>query len=193
METVENKYMAVSYELYTTNADGVTELVEKAPADHPFQFVSGMGFTLDAFEARVAGLSPGEHFDFVLPKDEAYGDYLEERVLHLDRGMFSVNGHFDKENIYPGNVITLLDEAGNRLQALVMEVGEKEVTLDQNHPLAGCELHFKGTVIETRLATNAEIQAFVNHMSGEGCCCGGDCCGHGGSHAEGHHHGGCCH
>ncbi len=201
METEENKYIAVSYELYTTNGEGITELVEKAPAEHPFQFISGMGFTLDAFEKHVAPLSQGDHFDFVLSKEEAYGDYLEEAVLHLDREMFCVNGHFDKENIYPGNVITLLDEEGNRLQALVLEVGEKEVTIDRNHPLSGCELHFKGKVVASRPATNAEIQSFVNHMSGGGCCCGdGGCCGSDDAHAGHGGHGdgcgckgGCCH
>ena len=35
METTENKYVAVAYELYTTGEDGVTELVEKAPVEHP--------------------------------------------------------------------------------------------------------------------------------------------------------------
>ena len=165
METTENKYVAVAYELYTTGEDGVTELVEKAPVEHPFQFISGMGFTLDAFEQQVAPLNQGDKFDFVLAKEDAYGDYEEARVLHLDRQMFCVNGHFDKENIYPGNVITLLNEDGNHLQ---------------------------GLVVVMRPATNDEIQGFVNRMSGEGCCCdgcGGGCGDHEEGHADGHH---CC-
>lgn len=192
METTENKYVAVAYELYTTGEDGVTELVEKAPVEHPFQFISGMGFTLDAFEQQVAPLNQGDKFDFVLVKEDAYGDYEEKRVLHLDRQMFCVNGHFDKENIYPGNVITLLNEDGNHLQGLVLEVGEKEVTVDMNHPLSGKSLHFKGEVVVMRPATNDEIQGFINRMSGEGCCCdgcGGGCGDHEDGHGDGHH---CC-
>ncbi len=201
METVDNKYIAVAYELYTTGEDGVAELVEKAPAEHPFQFISGMGFALDAFENQVARLAQGDKFDFVLPKADAYGDFVEERVLRLDREMFCINGHFDKDNIYPGNVITLLNEDGNRLQGLVMEVGAEKVTVDMNHPLAGKDLHFKGEVVEMRPATNDEIQGFINRMSGEGCgCegCEGGCGGHGkdreGGHHCGHHHEGdhCC-
>ena len=35
MEKEENKYVAVAYELYTTDENGAAELVEKAPAEHP--------------------------------------------------------------------------------------------------------------------------------------------------------------
>ena len=43
----DNKYVAVSYKLYTKNSEGEVELFEETPAGHPFQFISGMGFTLD--------------------------------------------------------------------------------------------------------------------------------------------------
>ena len=44
-----------------------------------------------------------------------------------------------------------------------------------NHPLAGADLTFVGEVIESRPATNEEIQEIVNMMGG-GCSCGcGDC------------------
>ncbi len=191
MEKEENKYVAVAYELYTTNEEGVAELIEKAPAEHPFQFITGLGFALDSFEQRIAALAQGDEFDFVLPVAEAYGDYMDERVLRLDREIFCVNGHFDKENIYPGNVITLLNEDGNHLQGLVLEVGDKDVTVDMNHPLSGKDLHFKGEVVTMRPATNDEIQGLINRMSGEGCCCGG-CEGDCGGHGEGHGHEGHC-
>lgn len=200
MEKEENKYVAVAYELYTTDENGAAELVEKAPAEHPFQFITGMGFALDAFEERIAALAEGSEFDFVLPVDQAYGDYEDARVLSLDRQMFCVNGHFDKDNIYPGNVITLLNEDGQHLHGMVLEVGDKEVKVDMNHPLAGRDLHFKGQVVTMRPATNDEIQGLINRMSGGGCCCGdceGGCggheeghCGHGEGHGEGHCHGG---
>ena len=40
-----NKYVTVAYELYTDNDKGIHELVEKAPIEHPFQFISGLGPT----------------------------------------------------------------------------------------------------------------------------------------------------
>ena len=53
METVENKYITVAYKLYTIE-DGEKDLVEEAKAENPFQFISGLGTTLEAFESQIA-------------------------------------------------------------------------------------------------------------------------------------------
>lgn len=42
METVENKYITLAYKLYTIE-NGEKEFTEEAPAEHPFQFISGLG------------------------------------------------------------------------------------------------------------------------------------------------------
>lgn len=52
---MENKYITVAYKLYTLT-DGKKELLEEAPADHPFQFISGIGYTLDRFEKEITAL-----------------------------------------------------------------------------------------------------------------------------------------
>jgi FKBP-type peptidyl-prolyl cis-trans isomerase SlyD len=74
-----------------------------------------------------------------------------------------------------------MDSEGNRLNGTVVEVKDEVVIVDMNHPLAGADLTFIGQVIESRLATNEELQGMVNMMSGEGGCgCGGNCgCGSG--------------
>ena len=58
MENNLNKYIAVAYKLYTVD-NGKSELVEEATDKEPFQFISGYGITLDAFEKEVAGLETG--------------------------------------------------------------------------------------------------------------------------------------
>lgn len=178
METKNNRYIAVSYELYTDNSEGIHELVEAAPAEHPFQFISGMGIALESFEEKMLALAEGEDFDFTLTKDQAYGDYMDEHVLSLDKKMFEVDGHFDNENIVPGHVIDLMNEDGNRFPGLVLEIKADKVVVDLNPPLAGKSLHFKGKVTTSRPATDEEIQGVISRMSGEGCSCGS--CGDGG-------------
>ena len=186
MEKPLNKYIAVAYRLYTADDNN---LVEEATADRPFQFISGYGVTLDAFEQQIAGLEKDAEFDFSLTKDEAYGDYEKARVLELDREMFCINGHFDHENIFKDAIVPLQNEDGNRFYGRVLELTDDKVKMDLNHPLAGKALNFKGKVIENRDATNDEIQALINRMSGEGCGCGcGDC----GGGCDGHHHDGEC-
>ncbi len=179
MENNPNKYITVAYELYVKE-DGKEVMTEKAPAEHPFQFISGMGTTLDAFENVVSKLERGEKFDFVIPVDEAYGEYEESHVLDLSKNLFEIDGKFDSERIYEGNIVPLINADGNRLNGIVQEIKQDTVVMDFNHPLAGKDLHFVGEVIEARPATNAEIQEVIKMFSGEGCgggcnCCGGEC------------------
>ena len=175
MEKTPNKYIAVAYELYTVN-DGKSELVEKASAEEPFQFLSGFGTTIEAFENNIVNLEEGAEFDFTLTKDEAYGDYYDERVLDLEKSIFTINGHFDNDNIYIGAIVPLQNADGNRFPGKVLEITEDHVKMDLNAPLAGKDLNFKGSVVASREATNDEIQAMINRMSGEGCGCGCDDC-----------------
>lgn len=188
-----NKYVTVAYELYTDNDKGIHELVEKAPIEHPFQFISGLGIALDSFENKILALTEGEAFDFVLKVDEAYGPYEQERVIELPKETFAINGRFDKDMVYPGAVLPLVNADGMRFQGLVLELKDNTVIIDLNHPLAGKDLHFKGQVVTMRDATNEEIQALINH---EGCNCGGDCEGGCEGGCGGHHHehgeGECC-
>lgn len=187
-----NKYVTVAYELYTDNDNGIHELVEKAPIEHPFQFISGLGIALDSFESKILALAEGEAFDFVLKVDEAYGPYEQDHVIELPKETFAINGRFDKDMVYPGAVLPLVNADGMRFQGLVLELKDNTVIIDLNHPLAGKDLHFKGQVVTMRDATNEEIQALINH---EGCNCGGDCEGgcEGGCGGHHHEHGeGCC-
>ena len=179
MEQMSHKYVSVAYDLYSDNAKGVHELMEKAPAEHPFQFISGLGMTLEVFEEKILACAQGESFDFTLSVDEAYGPYVQEHVLELDKEMFMIDGKFDTSVIYAGNVIPLVNADGNRFQGLILEVKEDKVVVDLNHPMAGRDLHFKGQVIISREATTEEIQDVIKMMSGEGGCggCGCDSCG----------------
>ena len=185
--------MPVSYTLYAVDGEN-REKIEAAPTTKPFEFISGFGVTLDEFEKNIVELEPGAQFDFELTKEQAYGDYEEERVLDLDRSIFQINGHFDHENIFVDAIVPLQNEEGNRFYGRVMDITDDKVMMDLNHPLAGKTLNFKGRVLEKREASNQEIQNLVNFLSGEGGCgCGcGDCGGGCGDHeCDGHHDHGC--
>ena len=192
MEKENNKFIAVAYKLYSL-ADGKETLIEEAPADRPFVFITGFGITLDAFENGVEDLPKGEQFTLNIECEEAYGERLDERVLDLNKEIFTINGHFDHDNIYKDAVVPLQNEDGNRFMGRVLDVTEDTVKMDLNHPLAGLDLLFKGEIVDNREATNEEVQQMLNHISGEGGC-GGCGCGHnhGDEEGGGHEHGGCC-
>ena len=200
METVENKYITVAYKLYTME-DGEKELFEEATAENPFQFISGLGTTLDDFEKQIVALAKGDKFDFTIQAENAYGEYDEAHVIELPKQVFEIDGSFDNERVKEGSVVPLMTSDGQRVNASVVEIKPEVVVVDLNHPLAGAALSFEGQVIESRPATNEEIQELVKMMSGEGGCgCGGDCgdscgggCGDDGCSDEGCGCGGSCH
>lgn len=179
--------MSVVYQLYSLK-DGKSELEEQTSDDRPFEFITGFSVALDAFEEKVKDLEKGSDFDFELAPAQAFGEYVAEGVHKVGREVFTVNGHFDHDNIFEGAVITLMDNEDHQFMAKVVKIEEDGVTVDTNHPLAGKTLNFKGKVIENREATEEEIQHLIKHMTG-GC---GGCGGCGGDH-EGCNHEGCDH
>lgn len=175
MDKAPNKFMSVVYQLYTVT-DGEDTLQEQTSTDRPFEFITGFGIALDAFEQQVIQLEKGSTFDFTLEPSQAFGNYEPEGVHKLSRDVFSINGHFDHENVYEGAVITLTDTEDHQFMAKVTKIEEDGVTLDTNHPLAGKTLRFTGLIRENRDATEAEIQHLIKHLTGGCSGCG-------------HHHG----
>lgn len=184
-----NKYYAITYKLYTIE-DGVRELTEEAPESEPFIFISGFGTTIPGFEKNVESLEKGQDFDFVIEKGDAYGEYVDERVIELDKHIFEINGKFDDKSVHKDAIIPLQNEDGVRFMGQVLDVTDTKVKVDLNHPLAGCDLNFVGKVLECREATMDEIQKLINSLSG-GCSGGCGNCG-GGCHNEGECDGGGC-
>lgn len=191
---IQNKYMEVSYQLFVPNETGNWDMVEQTTPQRPFKFISGIGIALEAFEKQLEGLVEGATFDFQIPIKDAYGEYTDEHVLSLKKDIFCINGKFDDARIYPGNVVPLANEDGNRFDGIVREVRDDVVVMDLNHPLAGKPLHFKGTVLVCHDATKEELEYFLQQFGEEDdhCCCGhdhDDCdCHHEGEGCDHHHH-----
>ena len=68
-----------------------------------------------------------------------------------------VDGELDDEMFEEGELIPIEDEEGNEVLGVVAEVGLNTVTLDFNHPLAGVDLFFDGTVVELRKPTQDDF------------------------------------
>ena len=172
---MENKFITVAYKLYA-DIDGESQMIEETPEGQPFWFISGMGMTLPLFEDALKDLKTGDTFDFTIPKDEAYGDYDEERIVELDKNIFMPDGKLDKRMIFEGAIVPLMNDDGNRFNGRILKIGDKIVEVDLNHPYAGLDLHFTGNVEESRPATAKEMERMAKMLSGEGCGgCGGGC------------------
>ncbi len=184
MEKITNKKIRVAYTLIS-HRNGECEEVEKTTREQPFEFLSGVGYTLDAFEDNLKELKKGDAFDFTIPFAEAYGEYDPDHVQDFDREVFTIDGKFDSAHIYAGNVVEMMRADGSPILGTVKEVTPLKVVMDFNHPLAGCDLQFIGNVVDSRNATEAEMKKFYDSLRAAQRGCGG-CSGcNGGSCGDG--------
>lgn len=100
-------------------------------------FTIGAEEVFPALEGAIVGMRAGEAKNLVLTASEAYGPRLPENILTLPRHSFPV-----EKEIVAGQKISIEFANGEARIMRVMEVTTESVTLDGNHPLAGCELTF---------------------------------------------------
>ncbi len=160
MTQSDPKVIALTYELREGGPEG--ELLESVKKDQPIEFLFGVGRLNQNFEENVKDLSEGESFEFTIKADNAYGQINEKAIVDLPKSIFVIDGKLAEDLLVEGNIINMEDQEGNPHRGKVMNVGEENVKMDFNHPLAGMDLHFKGEVIRRREPTPEEItQGFV--------------------------------
>lgn len=157
----KNKVVSLSYEL---KADGLT--VETVTMDSPLMFLFGVGNLLPKFEQNINGLKINDRFDFKLIANDAYGEVREEAIVDVPMKAFEVDGQVDHNLLREGNQIPMMDQSGNRMNGKVVRFDDEYVTMDFNHPLAGSDLHFNGTIVEIREATPEELEHGHVHSAG---------------------------
>lgn len=158
-----NAAVSLVFELHIDDADG--ELVEKIDPKKPFEFIFGAGQLLGSFEKNIEGLESSKDFEFKLSSEDAYGTINKEAIIDLPREVFSEDGKESKD-LKEGNIIHMMDKEENELEGKVIKISKDSVNMDFNHPMAGKNLYFKGTVISVRDATREEIEH--GHVHGPG-------------------------
>jgi FKBP-type peptidyl-prolyl cis-trans isomerase SlyD len=170
MQISDNKVVSLSYELRLAGKEG--EIIEVRNAGHPLIFLYGTGALLPAFEQNIRNLKKGDAFAFLLKCDEAYGPASEDAMVELPVSSFLVDGEIDNDLLVEGNAIPMVDSNGHQLNGIVAEIKKDTVVMDFNHPLAGDDLYFTGTVTDIRDATAEELAQ--GNVAGA-CCSSGDC------------------
>jgi FKBP-type peptidyl-prolyl cis-trans isomerase SlyD len=152
--TIDNKHVvAVSYILHTIEEDGQKVLVEETTAENPLTFLYGMGMMIPKFEENIHGMKAGDKASFTIKPEEAYGERHEDSIAQLPLEMF------DEKGVPPvGAILPLSDDNGNNFQAFVVEVTPEAVLADLNHPMAGKTLDFQVEILNTRPATEEELE-----------------------------------
>jgi FKBP-type peptidyl-prolyl cis-trans isomerase SlyD len=159
MTITQNAVVSVKYKLTVSDDNFQTEdLVEETSPESPFTFLFGSGGLLEEFEGNLKGLNVGSPFDFKITAANGYGHASQENVVRIPIEAFVAPGEeLDTEMVAEGNFLPMVDDQGNHMQGLVVEVGADFIVMDFNHPLADKDLHFSGEVLDVREASAEEL------------------------------------
>ena len=110
----------------------------------PLEFIVGEGNVIKGFDNAVRGMKKGEEKKVKIKAKDAYGESNPQLIKKVPREQLP-----QKQEIKEGMVLVIGLPNGQRIPARIIEVLNKEITLDLNHPLAGKDLTFKIKVVES--------------------------------------------
>jgi FKBP-type peptidyl-prolyl cis-trans isomerase SlyD len=160
----ENKVVRLTYELSEDSKK--EEIIEKVDTDQPATFLFGVGGLLPEFEENLFGLKQGDSFKFSIASDNAYGPIDPNALVDIPKEAFTIDGKLQDDMLKVGSILPMRDNEDNFLQGRIIELRDDVVIMDFNHPLAGKDLYFQGTIVEVREATAEELSH--GHVHGEG-------------------------
>lgn len=157
MKIAKDSVVSLTYKL--TDADGT--LLEQT--SDPISYLHG-GYDgiFPAVEEVLQGKTTGDTFSVTMAPDDAFGEYEHDLVRVEPREMFPKDVAVGMQ--FEGGAEG--DDDEDFMLYSVVEVTDKEVTVDGNHPLAGKTLTFSGTISGVRAATAEELAH--GHVHGEG-------------------------
>lgn len=101
--------------------------------EKPMTFKIGDGSFSEKMESELMGLTLGDKKKIMLMPDEAFGESHPANIFQVPVSkMNQLEGGYEV-----GSIILFSQPNGVEMPGLVREVGEREVTIDFNHPLAG--------------------------------------------------------
>ena len=122
-------------------ADG--SVFDSSDGREPLEFTIGDGSVIPDFDAAVEGLSAGESVTREIEAESAYGKYIDELVMEIDRGQLPQEIPYEV-----GRQLQVPQEDGRAAVVTITNVTDSSVTLDANHPLAGKDLTFQIELVE---------------------------------------------
>ena len=133
-------------------ADGT--VFDSSVGSEPYEFTLGQGQTISGFEQAVIGMKVGETQTVTIPIDEAYGPRRDDLIVEIGRDRLS-------PDINPEVGMQLTSGQGT---VTIIEVSEKTVKIDANHPLAGQDLTFDIELIEIGSPQSDVIESGLTSM-----------------------------
>ena len=147
---------AIDYSL----TDDSGEVLDASDADEPLAYIHGGGSLIPGLERELEGREAGDSFNAVVEPADAYGIRDESLIFTTKKKRFD-----DPDELAVG-VHFQAEISGEVKLCTILEIDEKTVKVDANHPLAGMTLHFDVTVRDVREPTEEELEH--GHVHGAG-------------------------
>jgi len=121
---------------YTGTLDDGTQFDSSAGRE-PLEFTLGSGQVIPGFDKAVEGMSLGERKSVNIPSEDAYGERREEMVHEVPKSALP-------DDLVPAEGMALQAQSrdGQVINLTVIAIGDENITVDGNHPLAGKTLNF---------------------------------------------------
>ncbi|MCI7044058.1 FKBP-type peptidyl-prolyl cis-trans isomerase [Candidatus Avelusimicrobium faecicola] len=119
---------------YTLTVDG--KVADTSAGRGPLEYTHGAGMIIPGLEKELLGMKVGDKKTVTVKPEEGYGLVLQEAIKRVPKEAIS-----NANELKVGDMVGA-SNGGHTFRAVVKEIGEKEITLDFNHPLAGKELVF---------------------------------------------------
>ena len=103
----------------------------------PERAVIGKDPLIPGLLEALMGMKEGETKNVRIPPENAYGLRIENATEVVSKSIFD-----QPEKLRVGGMIVIATPEGDRIPVFVREINEKNVTIDQNHPLAGKTVQF---------------------------------------------------
>ena len=127
---------------YTGTLDDGT-MFDTSEGKQPLEFEAGAGKVIKGFDDAVIDMEKGDEKEVKIESKDAYGEANPTLMKKIPKEQLP-----KEPEPQVGMMLALSSADGKQFPAKIAEIGEKEVTLDLNHPLAGKNLNFKIKIVE---------------------------------------------
>jgi len=121
------------------------EVIETSREQEPLSFVVGQNQIVPGLEKAMLGKSAGDKFQVKVKSDDAYGQWLDEKVYDVELQVFE-----GIENLEVGLMCQLTNEQNEQELVCVVEINDSVVTVDSNHPYAGLDIKFSVEITDVK-------------------------------------------
>jgi FKBP-type peptidyl-prolyl cis-trans isomerase SlyD len=148
MALMTNKVVTFNYTL----KDNEGNLLDSTENGGPFTFITGNMQVLPGLEEALGSMIIGSKKNIKLAAADAYGEYDENAIQKVNRGLFPEEAELEIGMTYFAH-----SPEGQHIQFVVTKIENEDITVNFNHPLAGKDLEFDVHLLDVRDATPEEI------------------------------------